>query len=154
MDKPTAKELMGLFSDFSNTFTPDKEGFVEEFFRQHRTLQQEMFGLMFKVIEKAASGDIRPDGRNKAAIETCKKMVEGWKKEFIAELVESGWDEKKAIDQFVYHLSMCTFCNLCILSCPTDAIKMSQDFEHAVFDRTKLTKVLNKPESKLMEGVR
>ena len=61
---------------------------------------------------------------------------------------------KKVIDKFVYHLSMCTFCNLCILSCPTDAIKMSKDFEHAVFDRSKLTKVLNKPESKLMEGVR
>ena len=62
--------------------------------------------------------------------------------------------KKKVIDKFVYHLSMCTFCNLCILSCPTDAIKMSQDFEHAVFDRSQLTKVLNKPASKLMEGVR
>jgi len=61
---------------------------------------------------------------------------------------------KKVIDKFVYHLSMCTFCNLCILSCPTDAIKMSKDFEHAVFDRAQLTKVLNKPDSKLMEGVR
>ncbi len=61
---------------------------------------------------------------------------------------------KKVIDKFVYHLSMCTFCNLCILSCPTDAIIMSQDFEHAVFDRSKLTKVLNKEGSKLMEGVR
>ena len=69
---------------------------------------------------------------------------------------EEGPDgkKKKAIDQFVYHLSMCTFCNLCILSCPTDAIKMSKDFEHAVFDRSQLTKVLNKPGSKLMEGVR
>jgi len=62
--------------------------------------------------------------------------------------------KKKVIDKFVYHLSMCTFCNLCILSCPTDAIKMSKDFEHAVFDRSQLTKVLNKSGSKLMEGVR
>ena len=61
---------------------------------------------------------------------------------------------KKVIDKFVYHLSMCTFCNLCILSCPTDAIKMSKDFEHSVFDRSQLTKVLNKPGSKLMPGIR
>lgn len=61
--------------------------------------------------------------------------------------------KKKAIDKFVYHLELCTMCNLCIVACPTDAIKMSQDFEHSVFDRNKLTKVLNKPESKLMEGV-
>ncbi len=60
----------------------------------------------------------------------------------------------KAIDKFVYHLQMCTFCNLCIIACPTDAIKMSQDFEHAVFDRTQLTKVLNNPGSKLMPGIR
>ena len=69
------------------------------------------------------------------------------------ELNEETGKKKKAIDQFVYHLQMCTMCNLCILSCPTDAIKMSQDFEHAVFDRSELTKVLNKPDSKLRAGV-
>ncbi len=74
--------------------------------------------------------------------------------EIISKRIEVDGKKKKVIDKFVYHLSMCTFCNLCILSCPTDAIKMSQDFEHAVFDRSKLTKVLNKPGSKLMEGVR
>ena len=61
--------------------------------------------------------------------------------------------KKKAIDKFVYHLELCTMCNLCIEACPTDAIKMAQNFEHSVFDRSKLTKVLNTPGSKLMEGV-
>lgn len=62
--------------------------------------------------------------------------------------------QKKVIDKFVYHLQMCTFCNLCIPACPTDAIKMAQTFEHAVFDRSKLTKVLNKPGSKIMAGIK
>lgn len=61
--------------------------------------------------------------------------------------------KKKAIDTFVYHLQLCTFCNLCIVACPTDAIKMAQTFEHSVYDRTKLTKILNKPGSKIREGV-
>ncbi len=61
--------------------------------------------------------------------------------------------KKKAIDTFVYHLELCTMCNLCIEACPTDAIKMAQNFEHSVYDRSKLTKVLNKPGSKLQEGV-
>jgi len=61
--------------------------------------------------------------------------------------------KKKAIDKFVYHLELCTMCNLCIVACPTDAIKMAQTFEHSVYDRSLLTKVLNKPGSKLMEGV-
>lgn len=61
--------------------------------------------------------------------------------------------KKKAIDKLVYHLEMCTLCNLCIEACPSDAIKMAQTFEHSVFDRSQLTKVLNQPGSKIMEGV-
>ena len=62
--------------------------------------------------------------------------------------------KKKQLDKFIYHLSMCTMCNLCILSCPTDAIVMGKGFEHAVFDRTKLTKTLNNPGSKIDPNVR
>ncbi|MGE5521639.1 MAG: 4Fe-4S binding protein [Candidatus Dadabacteria bacterium] len=61
--------------------------------------------------------------------------------------------KRKAIDTFVYHLEMCTMCNLCVQACPSDAIKMSQNFEHSVFDRKQLTKVLNKPGSKVREGI-
>ena len=61
--------------------------------------------------------------------------------------------KKKALDTFVYHLELCTLCNLCIIACPTDAIKMAQTFEHSVFDRSKLTKKLNQPGSKIKEGV-
>lgn len=61
--------------------------------------------------------------------------------------------KKKAVEKFIYHLELCTMCNLCIEACPTDAIKMAQTFEHSVFDRAQLTKVLNKPGSKLEEGV-
>ena len=61
--------------------------------------------------------------------------------------------KKKALDTFIYHLELCTMCNLCIEACPTDAIKMAQNFEHSVYDRSKLTKILNKPGSKIREGV-
>ena len=67
--------------------------------------------------------------------------------------VSAEGKKKKALDTFVYHLELCTMCNLCIVACPTDAIKMAQTFEHSVYDRSELTKVLNKPGSKLMEGV-
>ena len=62
--------------------------------------------------------------------------------------------KKRIIDQHIYHLSMCTFCNLCVKSCPSDAIVMAQNFEHAYWDRTVMTKVLNKPGSKVMAGVK
>ena len=61
--------------------------------------------------------------------------------------------KKKAIDKLVYHLELCTMCNLCIIACPSDAIVMAQTFEHSVFDRAQLTKILNNPGSKIMDGV-
>ncbi len=61
--------------------------------------------------------------------------------------------KKKAIDTFVYHLELCTMCNLCIIACPTDTIKMEPNFEHSVFDRSQLTKVLNHTGSKIKAGV-
>jgi NADH-quinone oxidoreductase subunit I len=61
--------------------------------------------------------------------------------------------KKKALDTFIYHLELCTMCNLCVEACPTDAIKMAQSFEHSVYDRSKLTKKLNNPGSKIREGV-
>jgi NADH-quinone oxidoreductase subunit I len=56
---------------------------------------------------------------------------------------------ERVIDKHIYHLSMCTFCGLCVKSCPSHALAFGQKFEHAVFDRSKLTKVLNHPGSKL-----
>jgi len=61
--------------------------------------------------------------------------------------------KKKALDTFIYHLELCTMCNLCVEACPTDAIKMAQTFEHSVFDRSRLTKKLNEPGSKIREGI-
>jgi len=67
--------------------------------------------------------------------------------------IQPDGKKKKALDKFVYHLELCTMCNLCIIACPTDAIKMAQTFEHSVFDRNKLTKILDNPGSKFKEGV-
>ncbi|HSC53682.1 MAG TPA: 4Fe-4S binding protein [Phnomibacter sp.] len=61
--------------------------------------------------------------------------------------------KKKAVDTFIYHLELCTMCNLCVEACPTGAISMSPTFEHSVFDRSQLTKKLNKPGSKVRAGI-
>ncbi len=61
---------------------------------------------------------------------------------------------RRAIDKHIYHLGMCTMCGLCIEACPTNAIEWGQEYHHPTYDRTKLTKVLNKPGSKLMQGTK
>lgn len=64
------------------------------------------------------------------------------------------WDgkKKKKLDRYIYDLGSCTFCQLCVTTCPTNAIRFSNDFEQAVFTRSKLVKQLNylpeKPEPK------
>jgi NADH-quinone oxidoreductase subunit I (NADH dehydrogenase I subunit I) len=64
------------------------------------------------------------------------------------------WDgkKKKKLDRYFYDLGSCTFCQLCVTTCPTNAIEFTNDFEQAVFTREKLVKKLNylpeKPEPK------
>ena len=55
------------------------------------------------------------------------------------------WDGKKKrkLDKYIYDLGSCTFCQLCVTSCPQDALEFSNDFEQAVFTREKLVKQLN-----------
>jgi len=69
-------------------------------------------------------------------------------------IITAEGKKKRIIDQHIYHLGMCTLCNLCVKACPTGAIVMGQKFEHAVWDRSKLNKVLNQPGSKIQEGVK
>lgn len=61
--------------------------------------------------------------------------------------------KKRVIDKHIYRLSMCTFCALCVKTCPSNALAFSQEFEHSVFNRQLLIKVLNQPGSKLSKGV-
>ncbi len=51
--------------------------------------------------------------------------------------------KKKKLDKYFYDLGSCTFCQLCVTNCPTDAIAFDNDFEQSVFTRSKLVKQLN-----------
>jgi len=74
--------------------------------------------------------------------------------EIITRTEEVDGKKKKVIDKHIYHLSMCTFCGLCVKTCPSDALAFGQDFEHAVFEREQLTKVLNMPGSVLTKEIK
>ncbi|MBD5201428.1 MAG: 4Fe-4S binding protein [Bacteroidales bacterium] len=58
--------------------------------------------------------------------------------------------KKRALVDYMYDLGSCTFCMLCVTTCPQDALAFSNDFEQAVFTRDKLVKKLNyRPEPEL-----
>jgi NADH-quinone oxidoreductase subunit I len=68
-------------------------------------------------------------------------------------IITDDGKKKRAIDKHIYRLGMCTFCALCVKTCPSNALAFSQKFEHAVFNRALLIKTLNQPDSQLMKGV-
>lgn len=51
--------------------------------------------------------------------------------------------KKRKLDKYLYDLGSCTFCMLCVTTCPQDALEFSNDFEQAVFTRDKLVHQLN-----------
>jgi NADH-quinone oxidoreductase subunit I len=57
---------------------------------------------------------------------------------------ETTGKKKKVLKKYQYDLGSCLFCQLCVNVCPSDAIKFDTQFEHAVFDKEKLVKTLNK----------
>jgi len=42
---------------------------------------------------------------------------------------------KVELDTFIWRLDSCTFCNVCVMVCPFQVLKMTQDFESSVFDQ-------------------
>ena len=51
--------------------------------------------------------------------------------------------KKRKLDKYMYDLGSCTFCMLCVTTCPQDALEFTNDFEQAVFTRGSLVKQLN-----------
>lgn len=51
---------------------------------------------------------------------------------------------RKVLGRYIYRFSQCTLCNLCVEACPFGAISMGREFEFAVYDRERLTFILNK----------
>ena len=50
---------------------------------------------------------------------------------------------RKVLDRYEYDLGSCLFCQLCVRTCPHDAIEFINTYEHAVFTRGKLREQLN-----------
>lgn len=85
------------------------------------------------------------DGNHKCiACGTCERVCPNGTIKLETKMVDTAaGTKKKKLDKYFYDLGSCTFCQLCATSCPTNALAFSNDFEQAVFTRSKLVKKLN-----------
>ena len=97
------------------------------------------------------------DGNHKCiACGTCERNCPNGTITIESKMVDTpAGTKKKKLDRYIYDLGSCTFCQLCVTTCPTGALRFSNDFEQSVFTRSKLVKQLNylpeKPEPELTE---
>lgn len=64
------------------------------------------------------------------------------------EMVETeDGKKKKILARHIYDQGRCMYCMLCTRGCPHGALDFDNNFEYAVFDRSKLVKQLNHPGS-------
>lgn len=75
---------------------------------------------------------------------TCERNCPNGTIQITTKMVDLPNGKKKMkLEKYMYDLGSCTFCDLCVLSCPFKAIEFSNDFEQSVFRREALVKQLN-----------
>ncbi|MDO4510513.1 MAG: 4Fe-4S binding protein [Bacteroidales bacterium] len=75
---------------------------------------------------------------------TCERNCPNGTIQITTKMVDLPNGKKKLkLEKYMYDLGSCTFCDLCVLSCPFKAIEFSNDFEQSVFRREALIKQLN-----------
>lgn len=79
MSKPTAKETVGMVTDYLNSFSSKEQEFINEMNMEHRTLQQSFTKLCLAWLENCAKEDYHFDGRNEASHKVSKEVVEGFR---------------------------------------------------------------------------
>jgi len=76
-DKREAEEIVRKLSNFVNTMSRNPEHFVNAVMREHRTLQQSMFGVFMACVSQWAvlSDEGQYDLRNEATVKMSKKIM-------------------------------------------------------------------------------
>ena len=96
MSKLTGKELAKVFGDSLNNYNFDVDEFVQELSKEHRTIQQSVFGAIMAVVSNVASPDYRTDGRNEQSHKVAKQLLKGYEEELYKEYISQGDSEERA----------------------------------------------------------
>jgi len=126
------------------------------YFRKKTTEQYPENRAELKMADRFRGSLVMPHNENNEhkciACGLCQNACPNDTLEVVTEMIETADGKKKKIlTTYKYDLGSCMFCQLCVNACPHDAITFDQTFEHAVFDRQKLNRVLNHEGSKVIQ---
>jgi len=148
MEKKKYSYIGGIFHGLKTLLTGMKVTFVE-FFTKKTTEQYPDNRDTLVLAERFRGSLYMPldeNGQHKCTAcglcqMTCPNMSLDLEIDTITD--EESGKKKKVLVKYNYDLGACIFCQLCVNVCPSDAIAFNNEFEHAVFNRTKLVKILN-----------
>ena len=137
--------IKGIFRGLGSLLTGMKVTF-KEFFTRKITEQYPENRAVLKMHDRFCGELVMPDESKWIACGLCQMACPNSTIKITTEPVtdpETGKTRKRLV-KYEYDLGSCMFCHLCVNACPHDAIRFSTEFEHAVFTRSKLVKILNK----------
>jgi len=127
--------LKGMGVTISYFVSPDKI-ITQQYPENRETLQ-----MMARFRGRLVMLHDENDKHNCTACGICEKACPN---ATISVLATKDLTGRKVLGRYIYRLSQCTLCNLCVEACPFGAIAMGKEFESAVYDRERLTFILNK----------
>lgn len=122
---------------------------IKVFFRKKSTEQYPENRATLTMFDRFRGTLVMPhdaEGKNKCiACGLCQAACPNGTIQIVTEqITDEAGKKKKVLVNYRYDLGSCMFCQLCVNACPHDAIRFDTEFEHAVFEREKLIKQLNK----------
>lgn len=150
------KTYLGTLFGGINTLLIGMKTSIKVFFRAKTTEQYPENRKELKMFDRFRGTLTMPHNANNEhhciACGLCQMACPNNTIHVISKQVETEDGKKKRIlDRYEYNLGTCIYCMLCVNACPHDAITFDQNFEHAVFDKSKLMLKLNHDGSKVEE---
>ena len=92
-----ADAVMTALGNYVN-YRKNTQAFIDAFKREHRTLQQSMFGMFLALMEDMATDNYHTDGRNEDSKKMAQTLLEGFKHAKKQEYIKDGVSEARAND--------------------------------------------------------
>jgi hypothetical protein len=106
------------FGHLCNSFSIDRASIFQAFCREHRTIQQSMFGVLIFLLNGIGSDFYGTDGRNEASHKVAKKFIEGYAEMEKQDFIKRNEANIHTLEDKVYYTNKGEEIRLAIIESP------------------------------------